>query len=169
MNVRDPNNGYTPLFVAITNNRSEVVKYLLQKGAATDHVRYPLAFMALNIITPEGQLEMLKLLHGFGIPLHTSSSTKHNTLLHKCAKQTHDKSVNVAKFIVEKEPKLVKAVNDKGVSILHNSVLSGQLGMVECILGSLSAADRATYQDVLTTSDRANGDTALQVVRQEIF
>jgi ankyrin repeat protein len=58
--------GIRPLFLAILNERTSIVRYLLEQGARPDGVYQPTQWTMLHLAAHLGNVEIVTILLGFG-------------------------------------------------------------------------------------------------------
>jgi len=171
----EKSNGATPLWIAAEKGHLEVVKLLLEKGAAIEAVRndgvtrYPgrqelgehratvdaaveLGVTSLWIAAQKGHLEVVKLLLERGALIEAKNSKNITPLL----VAAEEGRFEVVKLLLEKGA-LIEAKNSNKATPLWMAAQNGHLEIVALLLEKGAAVDARTDDSVTMVYDRANG------------
>jgi ankyrin repeat protein len=140
----------TPLYFAVRENRIKVADFLLEHGA--DPFGLAVNDSLLQIARDRGYAEMGKLLHAKYASLH-GASPKGETL----AAAIRQRDLAKVKGLLDAQPELLHAGDERGNQPLHWATMTRQLAMIDELL-SRGADINARRPDGARPIQLANGD-----------
>ncbi|KIW83537.1 hypothetical protein Z517_02782 [Fonsecaea pedrosoi CBS 271.37] len=120
--------GQPPLHVAIQENQTRIVEFLLQRGASVESVGYH-GWRALHIAASTGNLELVELCLSHGARVDTLTNTK-QTALHKAA-SSHSVAVVRRLLSAGADP---AAMNERGMTALHIAAHQNDIAIVRMLV-----------------------------------